>query len=64
MRTLRDYFEDNLDWLEIVEVKTENNGFDYCIKIDGTYSFEGKEGMLEYHRDELKRVLLTEGLLK
>lgn len=63
MSELKAYFEANLPWLEVVEAKTEAGGIDYYLKIDGTYSEGGADGMLEYHRNELKRVLKAEGLL-
>lgn len=62
MSALKEYFEANLPWLEVVEART-GNGVDYYLKIDGTYSEGGADGMLEYHRNELKRVLMAEGLL-
>ena len=62
MSELRTYFEANLPWLEVVEARTDDGGVDYFLKIDGTYSEDGADGMLEYHRKELKRVLKAEGL--
>lgn len=63
MSELKEYFADHADLLDVYEIKTANGGIDYFIKIDGTYSEHGAEGMLEFHRSELKRVLKAEGLL-
>lgn len=63
MSALRGYFADHADSLDIYEIRTANGGIDYFIKIDGTYSERGAEGMLDYHRSELRRVLKAEGLV-
>lgn len=63
MSALRDYFSWHIDLMSLMEVRNERGGIDYVLKIDGTYSDEGAEGMLEYHRDLLRAVLEDEGLL-
>lgn len=63
MSALKEYFADHVDLLNVYEVRSANGGIDYMIKIDGGYSDEGAEGMLDYHRQEFRRVLKAEGLL-
>lgn len=62
MSELREYFSERADIVDVVEVRTLNGGVNYFLKIDGTYSTDAADGMLEYHRNELLRVLKAEGI--
>lgn len=59
---LIDYVAERLDLMDVYEVRNESGGIDYMLKIDGTYSDEGADGMLEYHHKEWRNVLRSEGL--
>ena len=63
MSELKRYIGERLDIMDVYEVRNESGGIDFMLKIDGTYSEHGAEGMLDYHRDELRRVLKSEGLV-
>lgn len=60
--SLKSYIAERLDIMDVYEVRHEDGGIDFMLKIDGTYSQDGAEGMLEYHRDQLRTVLAYEGL--
>ena len=62
MSELKKYIAERLDLMDVYEVRTANGGIDYFLKIDGTYSDYGSVGMLQYHREEFRRVLKSEGL--
>ncbi len=61
--SLRQYFEQNLDFLRVMELKSDDGGVDYVIRIDGTYfGDDATEGMLAYHAKYFRDVLKAEGL--
>ena len=64
MSELIDWLNDHADIMEVVEMHTvDNGGVNFFVKIDGTYSKHGAEGMLEYHQREFRRVLASEGIV-
>lgn len=61
--TLREYFEERMDFVRVMELKSDDGGVDYVIRIDGTYfGDDATDGMLAYHAKYLRDVLKAEGL--
>lgn len=60
--SLRDYIAERADIIDVFEVRNQDGGIDFMLKIDGTYSDDGAEGMLEYHRQYFRDVLKFEDI--
>ena len=64
--SLREYFGERIDFIRVMELKSDDGGVDYVIRIDGTYFGDlgdlGVEGMLDYHAKYFRDVLKAEGL--
>ena len=61
--SLRQYFEKRMDFVRVMELKSDDGGVDYVIRIDGTYfGDEATDGMFDYHAKYFRDVLKAEGL--
>jgi hypothetical protein len=61
--SLKQYFAERMDCVQIIELQLDDGYVDYLIRVDGGYSKPAAEGMFDYHKDYLKKVLRAEGLL-
>lgn len=61
-QSLRDYIAERADIIDVFEVRNQDGGIDFMLKIDGTYSEHGAVGMLDYHRQYFRDVLNFEDI--